>query len=160
MRFSTLLALAPLAAALLGGCRSASNESGVPVRRASSALTLMPTNPGIPSRVASVQDRCPSPNLPVYGKPGKDRICVYVLGEVKRPGCYYLAKGAVVRDAVESALGLTRRAWWGGESGIVRPSSHRMPELIHFMNNRANPGEEEEMKLEEGDQVVFGYEMY
>jgi hypothetical protein len=65
-----------------------------------------------------------------------------------------------VRDAVESAHGLTRRAWWGGESGIVRSSSHRMPELIHFMNNRANPGEEEKVQLEEGDQVVFGYEMY
>lgn len=27
-------------------------------------------------------------------------------------------------------------------------------------NNRAHAGEEEEMRLEGGDQVVFGYEMY
>jgi hypothetical protein len=27
-------------------------------------------------------------------------------------------------------------------------------------NNRANAGEEEQMKLEEEDQLVFGYEVY
>jgi SLBB domain len=82
----------------------------------------------------------------MYGEPGTNRIYVYILGEVKQPGCYYIAKGTGVRDAIMLAKGLTKRAWWG-HSGIIRASYSGLPAVMRFRHK----SKAEKMELKGGD---------
>jgi hypothetical protein len=78
-------------------------------------------------------------------------------GTVRRPGYYYLPRGAVVRDAVEAAQGLYDFTWWRYYSGLERPKPDGSFEVIRFTRNRSV---EELIELQEGDRLYFGHEVY
>lgn len=97
-----------------------------------------------------------SPDVRVFGFREPDAILVYVLGEVKQPGAYYLRRPAHVRDAVAAAGGTGDFAWWKIYSGILRPHPFRLPCVIHFEDRQRA----EFIELQERDQVFFGHEVY
>jgi len=100
------------------------------------------------------------PDLPTLGTPTSDSIRVAVSGmphTVRRPGYYDLPRGAVVRDAVEAAQGLSEFTWWRTYSGIERQKPVGTLDVIRFTQNRAR---EEQIVLQEGDRIYFGHEVY
>jgi hypothetical protein len=78
-------------------------------------------------------------------------------GTVRRPGYYFLSKGAVVRDAVEAAQGLGDFTGWRNYSGLERPKPDGSFEVVRFTQNRSA---EEQIVLEDGDRLYFGHEVY
>jgi protein involved in polysaccharide export with SLBB domain len=78
-------------------------------------------------------------------------------GTVRRPGYYHLRKGAVVRDAVKAAQGLGGFTWWRDYSGVERPKQDGFFEVFRFTRNRRA---EEQIVLQDGDRIYFGYEVY
>ena len=76
---------------------------------------------------------------------------------VRRPGYYDLPRGAVVRDAVEAAQGLSEFTWWRTYSGIERQKPVGTLDVIRFTQNHAR---EEQIVLQEGDRIYFGHEVY
>ena len=112
-----------------------------------------------PPATAAVS-KWPSPSTPTFGQASSETICVYVFGEVHRPGAYYLARGSKLGQAVEAAQGVTEFAWWTPTySALVRqPRAGGMPpRVIPFTKDRKK---DEQMPLEDGDQIYFGHESY
>ena len=109
-------------------------------------------------------------DLTVFGRPTKNsiRVAIFgvdrgmirrpgdhyfgrVVGNVKRPGYYHLARGAVVRDAVEVAQGLSEFVQWT-ESGIQRQRSDGTVEFIRLTRDvMVN----EQIFLNDGYSLVF-----
>lgn len=100
----------------------------------------------------------PSPSTPVFGQASSNIICVYVFGEVKRPGTYHLPRGYKLGYAVEAAQDVTPYAWWSpAYSAVLRPSrGGGKPEVIPFKKGRE---QNIEMALEDGDQIYFSHEV-
>jgi protein involved in polysaccharide export with SLBB domain len=76
---------------------------------------------------------------------------------VQRPGFYYLPQGAIVRDAVKAAKGLSDFTWWRSYSGIERPRPDGLFNVFVFSDNR---DAEELILLQDGDRIYFGHEVY
>ena len=91
----------------------------------------------------------------------KDTICVYVLGQIQKPGAYYLPRGSTLHQAIDAAEGLTLIADWrtiAGYSGILRHKYDGFPpQIIRFAGDRTKA---EQMPLEDGDQIYFENEHF
>src|SRR5690349_8251839 len=73
------------------------------------------------------------PDLPTLGLSGLDSIRVAVFGRsVKRPGYYYLQRGATVHDAMETAQFSGFVGWQRPYSGIQRQSTNGSVVTIWF----------------------------
>jgi len=146
-RFITSAAIA--LTLLVSGCRSPRPTTDVPATQSSPGSATSPT-----------VGRSVPPDLPTFGTPTTNSIRVAVFGmtsTVRRPGYYHLPRGAVVRDAVEAAQGLSDFTWWRSYSGIERQKTDGTLEVIRFTRNRAG---EEQIVLQDGDRIYFGHEVY
>jgi hypothetical protein len=148
---STSLAVALLAS----GCHSPSPTTEAPVAPVVSQAPA--PKPFISHHIHPV----PS-DLPTFGTPTTNSIRVAIFGmseTVMQPGHYYLAQGAVVRDAVEAAHGIGNQAeWtWSHYSGIERPKPDGSFEVIRFTQGRSAG---EQILLQDGDRIYFGHEVY
>lgn len=97
--------------------------------------------------------------LPEFGTRAEGDIRVAVRGQANRPGIYYLARGACVHDAIQSAQGLQKLFWWG-ESNLVRVTSDGQKQVSKFSIQRSKAAENERVILQEGDVLNLGYEVY
>lgn len=134
---------------LVSGCRSTHPTADVAGADPSTVRAASPT-----------AGRAVPPDLPTFGAPVADSIRVAVFGmthTVRRPGFYHLPRGAVVREAVEAAQGLSDFTWWRTYSGIERIKPGGGLELIRFTRDRAR---EEQIVLQDGDKIYFGHEVY
>jgi hypothetical protein len=135
MRVLVVIAIFGPVVALICGCRSS-----VPHKEPS--LTPLAT-----------------PDLPTFGAAasGSIRIKIYGYG-VKRPGYYFLASGATVRDAFEAAHGTERADWTRPYSGITRKKPDGTHEDIWFKRDARQF--DEKLVLQDGDEVRFSHEVY
>lgn len=147
MRFMTSAAIA--LTCLAAGCGSPGPATDVPSNHAS---PVAGTSPWI--------SRSVPPDLPTFGTPTTNSVRVAVFGmanTVRRPGFYHLPRGAVVRDAVAAAKGLSEFTWWRRYSGIERQKPDGTLEVIRFTRDRAA---EEQIVFQDGDRIYFGHEVY
>jgi len=138
-------------------CKISSVEKSLPsllaaFLMAAACLHAAPDDSAAPSRPAW----WPAPDLPVYGTPTPQTICVYLLGCVRQPGAYHLEKGATVASALAAAGGTTVYVGWNRYSGLVRAVSSTVPRLIPFKNRP----DDEKITLRDGDQIYLGHETW
>jgi len=95
-----LVALAFVAALLVGRFRASSASGGTPAAAAPASTTVLPP-------------------------PAPARLLVHVVGAVRHPGVYQLADGARARDAVAAAGGATHRAALDGLNLAARVGAAR-----------------------------------
>jgi hypothetical protein len=105
-------------------------------------------------RVPVLPDWPAAPDVPLFGTPASDTILVFVVGEIKQPGGYYLPGGALVRDVINAAHGLDQRLAVWSHSGILRPRAGNLPRVIQFRT--ASWGADLTQILESGDQLFIG----
>ncbi len=149
MSTSFVTAAAVALALLVSACQS---QSSTPEDPQTQSVVRSVKSPTVGHSVPS--------DLPTFGTPTTNSIRVAVFGmnqAVKRPGYYHLPRGAVVRDAVEAAQGLSKFTWWRLYSGIDRPKPDGTLEYIQFTRDRTG---EEQIVLQDGDRIYFGQEVY
>lgn len=86
-------------------------------------------------------------------------VTISISGEVRRPGIYHLAAGAVVRDAFEAAQGFTDFRWWYA-SHLTRPADSGESQVISFRGYRRDPQKVDMIPLRDGDQIYIGREVW
>lgn len=155
MHTSILIAAGVVAAlSLFGCCSSKPGSLAAPPSQAAAPTTKL-------AAASSSIVRRPVPgDLPSFGEPSAATIRVAVFGmegTVRRPGYYYLPRGAVVRDAVVAAQGLGEFTWWRIYSGLERSKPDGSFDLIRFTRNRRA---EEQIELQDGDRLYCGHEAY
>lgn len=93
-----------------------------------------------------------------FGQPGPGRIVVFIDGDVKHPGRYYLHAGANL-DSVLSVFG-----GWGGQGdfGGAPPSKVTLQrkqngklERVDYRFPRMSTSEREAVRLRDGDQLLY-----
>jgi competence protein ComEA len=130
-----LVALAFVAALLVGRFRASSASGGTPAAAAPASTTVLPP-------------------------PAPARLLVHVVGAVRHPGVYQLADGARARDAVAAAGGATHRAALDGlnlaarvadgEQVVVPVRGHARP-----VGAPAVPGRPAIVRLNEADAAAL-----
>jgi competence protein ComEA len=107
-----LVALAFVAALLVGRFRASSASGGTPAAAAPASTTVLPP-------------------------PAPARLLVHVVGAVRHPGVYQLADGARARDAVDAAGGATHRAALDGLNLAARVADGE--QVVVPVRGRARP---------------------
>ena len=133
------------------GCQSPNPKTQTSEARSSIAATQAAVSPIVTWPVPS--------DLPVIGTPSANSIRVAISGySVKRPGYYYLLRGATVHDAIEAAQLSDIGRWQQPYSSIERQRPDGSVEISRF--TRRSRVANEQRVLENNDRVFLSHEVY